>query len=287
LKKGTEIILGSLFISSLILSGGLTTTVKADSTDATQTTSSDKTGQIVNTVIFKDYISGKEIGRGTATGNTVGDVLTYKDLNYQQKPLDYYIKDISDKNITLKANGTTQTIQLLPDEKKSFYGVVKINNKSYGESLSTVNGKPIQVGAPNYLFGGTDNEEFPPKVNEGLEVGTEWKVYAISAVFDYEYYYRAGDNQWISSKDATLVSRTAITPENSVRKVTGNNTIWTKNSISYLTKFNGDAVKNRALAPKTPWYTDKTAIINGVTMYRVATNEWVKLSDITWNPSVN
>lgn len=34
-------------------------------------------------------------------------------------------------------------------------------------------------------------------------------------------------------------------------------------------------VKNRALANKTPWYTDQTKDYNGVTYHRVATNEWV------------
>jgi len=280
LKKVTTILLSSLFISSMIFGGGLTTNVKADATDVSQTTNAEKNNQVTNTVIFKDYISGKEIGRGTAAGNSVGDSLTYKDISYQQKPNGYIVMNTSDKNIILQANGTTQTIQLLPKSIKPFYGVVKINNKSYGEYGPSETGKIIKIGAPLYLFAGTDNDEYPPKIGKGLEVGTEWKVYAISGVFDYEYYYRAGNDQWISSKDATLVSRTTITPENSIKKVTGDNTIWTGKKITYLTKFDGSAVKNRALAPKTPWYTDETAIINGVTMYRVATNEWVKQSDV-------
>ena len=39
-------------------------------------------------------------------------------------------------------------------------------------------------------------------------------------------------------------------------------------------------VKNRALANNTPWYTDKTKEIGGVTYRRVATNEWVDSSYI-------
>lgn len=40
------------------------------------------------------------------------------------------------------------------------------------------------------------------------------------------------------------------------------------------------AVKNRALANNTDWYTDKTKDYNGVTYRRVATNEWVATSYI-------
>lgn len=39
-------------------------------------------------------------------------------------------------------------------------------------------------------------------------------------------------------------------------------------------------VRNRALANNTPWYTDKTQTIAGVTYRRVATNEWVDSSYI-------
>lgn len=34
-------------------------------------------------------------------------------------------------------------------------------------------------------------------------------------------------------------------------------------------------VKNRGLANNTPWYTDKTKVVDGITYRRVATNEWV------------
>ncbi|WP_164506027.1 SLAP domain-containing protein [Companilactobacillus insicii] len=46
------------------------------------------------------------------------------------------------------------------------------------------------------------------------------------------------------------------------------------------TNSKGQLNKIRALASNTSWVTDKTAMINGVKMYRVATNEWVAASDI-------
>lgn len=55
--------------------------------------------------------------------------------------------------------------------------------------------------------------------------------------------------------------------------------VFTKNQ-SRLYTANGDIVTNRALAEDTAWRTDKSATINGQTMYRVATNEWVRASDL-------
>jgi len=50
-----------------------------------------------------------------------------------------------------------------------------------------------------------------------------------------------------------------------------------------LYKLDGHIIKNRALSSSSAWYTDQYATINGETMYRVATNEWVKAADILNN----
>lgn len=42
----------------------------------------------------------------------------------------------------------------------------------------------------------------------------------------------------------------------------------------------GELVGNRALGKNTAWRTDKSAIINGQKMYRVATNEWLRAVDV-------
>lgn len=51
--------------------------------------------------------------------------------------------------------------------------------------------------------------------------------------------------------------------------------VTTQNGISYLYRLDGHLVKNRALGPYSSWFSDRYATINGKTMYRVATNEWV------------
>lgn len=59
--------------------------------------------------------------------------------------------------------------------------------------------------------------------------------------------------------------------------------VTTDDKITYLYTSNGSQVKNRALGPNTPWVTDKTIELNnGNSYYRVATNEYVLLSDVTF-----
>jgi len=47
----------------------------------------------------------------------------------------------------------------------------------------------------------------------------------------------------------------------------------------------GNIVSNRALGPNTPWRVGKTITIGGTAMYQVATNEYVKSTDVTYNDS--
>lgn len=54
----------------------------------------------------------------------------------------------------------------------------------------------------------------------------------------------------------------------------------TNGSYKRLYTLEGKMITNRALGVNSKWYTDQYATINGEKMYRVATNEWVKASDV-------
>lgn len=79
-------------------------------------------------------------------------------------------------------------------------------------------------------------------------------------------YLRVATNEW-----AKLADGLEVTPLNQ--------NVFTKNDTR-LYQANGQKVTNRALAKNTAWRTDKSATINGQTMYRVATNEWVSANDL-------
>ncbi|WP_229239909.1 SLAP domain-containing protein [Companilactobacillus futsaii] len=79
-------------------------------------------------------------------------------------------------------------------------------------------------------------------------------------------YLRVATNEW-----AKLADGLEVTPLNQ--------NVFTKNNAR-LYQANGQKVTNRALAKNTTWRTDKSATINGQTMYRVATNEWVSANNL-------
>lgn len=79
-------------------------------------------------------------------------------------------------------------------------------------------------------------------------------------------YYRVATNEWVKKSDGI--------------EVFPNKTTVNTNKQASLYTSTGKAVTNRALAKNTPWYTDRSATINGVKMYRVATDEWVAASDV-------
>lgn len=79
-------------------------------------------------------------------------------------------------------------------------------------------------------------------------------------------YYRVATNEWIKKSDGI--------------EVFPNSTTVNTNKQASLYTSTGKAVTNRALAKNTPWYSDRSAYINGQTMYRVATDEWVAASDV-------
>jgi len=100
-----------------------------------------------------------------------------------------------------------------------------------------------------------------------LGAKTSWLVDQ-KMVADGVTYYRVATNEWVKATD---VEEYAIV----------NSVIETKSDdAKILYTAEGKAIKNRALANDTTWFSDRSATINGEKMYRVATNEWVKASDI-------
>ena len=191
------------------------------------------------------------------------------------------MKADSEGIITLKAPtfdgytyGSNDTYQLDLDGEGNVYLYSGFNyeptnsttaeqNKTFGVPYSTTITLTTDAitcddtGLPNQVTGTRDFSELP--------AGSSWKV--DRKMFMYgETYYRVGNNVWVDKRDGT---EQAANP----------NVVTTKNQASLYTK-DGKKVTNRALAANTPWYTDQSATINGEKMYRVATNEWVKASDI-------
>src|SRR5699024_1842899 len=100
-----------------------------------------------------------------------------------------------------------------------------------------------------------------------LAFNTGWKTDQ-KLVLNGVTYYRVGNNEYVKSSD--------IVEYEAINKVVNT----TSGSAKYLYDINGKKSNLRALASGSAWFSDKVATINGEKMYRVATNEWVKASDV-------
>ncbi|WP_334330026.1 leucine-rich repeat domain-containing protein [Companilactobacillus sp. HBUAS59699] len=105
------------------------------------------------------------------------------------------------------------------------------------------------------------------RLNRALKETTDW-VYDGSAEFDGTKYYRVATDEWVSANDVVLYN-----------KING---VVKANVQAQVYKDTGEK-SNRALAKNSEFVTDKVSkSIDGETMYRVATDEWVKASDVTF-----
>lgn len=104
------------------------------------------------------------------------------------------------------------------------------------------------------------------RLNRGLKNTSSW-LYSGYAEFDGVKYYRVATDEWVSASDVILYN-----------KING---VVKANVQAQVYKDTGKK-SNRALAKNSEFITDKISkSIDGETMYRVATDEWVKASDVT------
>ncbi|APX71330.1 SLAP domain-containing protein [Companilactobacillus allii] len=103
--------------------------------------------------------------------------------------------------------------------------------------------------------------------NRAISANSNWAADK-KLVLNGVTYYRVATNEWVKASDA-------------YEYVAVNKSITTSgHTAKTLYNSNGTVIKSRALSAGSAWHTDKTATINGKTMYRVATNEWVLASDL-------
>ncbi|WP_125589274.1 hypothetical protein [Companilactobacillus jidongensis] len=100
-------------------------------------------------------------------------------------------------------------------------------------------------------------------VNRGIKSGTDWYSNRY-AYFNNEKHYQVATNEWVHSDDIYEY-------QSASSKITTNKATETYDDL-------GNNINT--IANASSYYTDRVATINGVQMYRIATNEWVPVSDV-------
>lgn len=210
--------------------------------------------QVTNTIIFKTA-DNSEAGRTQVFGEKAGDTVT---LTADQIPAGY---TVDSNDLTLQSDGNTQFIAVTKNVEgiTPFTATVRVGSSA--TTLYTVNGKAI--------------------TNRLLAPGSDWKT-ANKLVLNGRAYYQVATTEWVPADKVTVVSQTDNnTDTNSTVEKADRKTVTTKN-VAYTPLYdgNGKEVTNRGLGASSDWATDQMQTINNVKYYRVATNEWLKASDI-------
>lgn len=224
-------------------------------------------GKVTNYIVYKDY-NGETanndryggIGQ-VVRGDKVGETVDFTDLGFMFMDFESGF----DRKITLKANKSVQPLVVLGEGGK-FNGVVRVTNP---DGAKIVDRKRNSIGRK-------------------LPKGSEWKTFDLDVTWGSGgqptdlVLYRVAPDQYIYSADSEIVTYTPTNPQvlegvvhDSYRKV-----VTTKDKIARLYREDGTIVGNRALGPKTAWKSDLMVQKDGSLMFRVATNEWVKISDL-------
>jgi len=194
-------------------------------------------------ISYVDQDTNKEVGTQSGKGAD-GSKVTLK------APTDYAFVNADDMTYTIDKDDTsTKTIYV---------------QKSDQTADNIVAGYPKNGYIKIYNASGKLNNDVV------LSEGSSWIIDKTLTINGAEY-YRVATNEYVKASD--------------VYKYTPLQSIVTTKGVNVTPVYNskGQLVIDLALDTNTPWYTDRSANIKGSEMYRVATDQWVKASDVTLN----
>lgn len=215
-------------------------------------------------------LSGEAVNNLLSNGKAVTFHLSLKYAEKEDTPSDPIVTDdgnvissgggafapILDSNVVL----ATKDVVILPATSNNDT-TTQTNPDNVTQTLGTIvetSFTPL-INATVYDNNGTATSVTLPKMSA-------WNVDR-TMTLNGNKYYRVANNEWVKSNDGL-----------EIRLI---NAVVTAKHQTNLYNADGDKVSNRALAANSAWRTDRYATINGEKMYRVATNEWVAVSDLT------
>lgn len=220
-----------------------------------------KDNEVTNPISFetsdKKVVDGKQVIYGV-----VGDKFPLDELK-KLVPKGYEL--VNNSELTIKDSSDSSLPQVVLVKK------IGSNSEQNNNNSSTNN---VNLKAATYPEDGIvslydDNGKASD--NRALAQNTDWLVdkKRMNTVNGKKtVYYRVSTHEWVKVPDIYIYQDLS------------NNVLTTKQTNLYNT--HGSLVNNRALMADTSWKVDRSSsdIIDGVLMYRVSTNEWVKADDV-------
>ena len=228
----------------------------------------DKAGTYYQTVKFSAN-SSSSLGAFLAkyAGNTT-DYTVYVNGNKASEGYDFVTDAVAANGDTAATNGTYITF------------VRKIVVSPSAENWTVTANKGVVTTKSDNAYYTLKNDDNETITNRALAKNTAWVTDQKRVDQDGNTQYRVATGEWIDANDVTFSDK-ATTDEGEytdVQALNGKVTLDGPSSFIYmLYNDNGETVSNRALAGDSAWYTDKKATnAAGVTVYHVATGEWVQ-----------
>ncbi|GAQ01573.1 hypothetical protein NBRC111452_1385 [Companilactobacillus farciminis] len=162
--------------------------------------------------------------------------------------------------------------------KVSFVRAINVSNSA--EKWTVTDNKGVVTTKSDNAYYTLKNDDNATITNRALAKNTAWVTDQKRVDQDGNTQYRVATGEWIDANNVTFSDK-ATTDEGEytdVQALNGKVTLDGPSSFIYmLYNDNGETVSNRALAGDSAWYTDKKATnAAGVTVYHVATGEWVQ-----------
>lgn len=115
--------------------------------------------------------------------------------------------------------------------------------------------------------------------SRALAAGSKWKLGKKITVDNIEY-YQVATNTYVAASDLTDITDTTATTTTTDDASKNVGKTMTVKTTTTLVDNNAAAI-NATLPAGSNWKVGKTMTVNGISYYQVATNEWVKASDMT------
>lgn len=194
-----------------------------------------------HTISFQDANSGEVVDTTTLTGAD-GQSKTVT------APAGYELVNDADSSITLQKGAHSSTVQVVKEGSS-------VATPFTGTIATYANGGIV----PLYSSDGT-------QTTRSLSPNSDWATDQTKTI-NGEKYYRVSTSEWVKASQVYGYNGTSAT--------------ITTNAGSIKALYTTDGSKSsRSLAANTSWYTDRTTTINGASMYRVSTNEWINSTDV-------
>ncbi|MFC6322934.1 SLAP domain-containing protein [Companilactobacillus baiquanensis] len=166
--------------------------------------------------------------------------------------------------VSALAMGTT-AVQASDTTDNGDYAITDENGNSITNTLDLDNFGVTVTSNSAQLYDINGNE-----ISASLNEGTSWQT-DNERYIDGTVYYRVSTDGYVNSSDVYLYK-----PINEVIQAVGDKPVVLYNNQGQLIKNS-----NRALAPGSTWRTDRIITVDHISYYRVSTNEFAVLSDIS------